>query len=146
MASESTGKGFSPLRPLPISDANHKSRLLPVLLSNWLEIGGFGDPLQLRMPIANPGCYLSFCPTGCKAEVPTAPSLGSTDLLKLLTEFRKLIHSLDYGLIINGYNSGTARGKRCIGEDMKKGCGASMPSPGVPLSLHLYVFTNWEAV
>lgn len=32
------------------------------------------------------------------------------------------------------------------GQVMGKGCGVSMPSPGVPLFQHLHVFTNLEAL
>ena len=45
---------------------------------------------------------------------------------------------------MKGYNSGTARWKRCIGEGVEKGLGASMPSPGITLH-HLHVLTNLEA-
>ena len=33
-------------------------------------------------------------------------------------ELRKIFYFLDYQLIIKGYNSGTARWKRCIGQGM----------------------------
>ena len=58
-ASESTGQGLSPTRLLSTSNVNLKPRLLLVLLTDQLQIGGFHDPLLgLQMPTANPGCYL----------------------------------------------------------------------------------------
>ena len=35
-ATDATGSGLSPTRLPPSSDANHKSRLLPMLLTDWL--------------------------------------------------------------------------------------------------------------
>ena len=56
----------------PTGDANCEPRLLPVLLTNWLQIGGSQDSLlRLQTPVASPGCYLYFWPTDCKSEVPT---------------------------------------------------------------------------
>lgn len=63
------------------------------------------------MPIVNPGRRLCFWRTSYNAEVPTSPCL-----LERLTEFRKTVHSLDYRLIIKGYNSGRTRWKRGIGQ------------------------------
>ena len=58
-------------------------------------------------------------------------SLGSINLLEWLTELSETFHLLDYQFIIKGYNSGTAKWKRCMG----KGHDASIPSPKVvPLS------------
>ena len=52
----------------------------------------------------------------------------------------------DYQFIIKGYNSGTTRWKRCVGQGMRKGLRASMPSPGVSLSPNFHVFTNLEGL
>ncbi|KAF0875920.1 FHR5 protein, partial [Crocuta crocuta] len=57
------------------------------------------------------------------------PSLGLINLLEQLTELRETFYLLDYGFIIKGYNSGTARWKRCIGQGMGKGHRTSMPFP-----------------
>ena len=40
----------------------------------------------------------------------------------------------------------TARWKRFVRQGMGKGCGVSMPSPGIPFSPHLQVFTSSEAL
>ena len=45
--------------------------------------------LQLQMPVTSPGCYLCFCLTGYKLEVPTSPFFGLTTLLGQLTELRE---------------------------------------------------------
>ena len=60
------------------------------------------------MPIKSPSCHLYFWPTDGNSH---DPSLGSINLLELLTELRKYIYSLDYWFIIKdikGYKS-TAR-------------------------------------
>ena len=100
----------------------------------------------LQLPAASPGCYLYFCMTGYKSDVPMVPSLGLINSLERLTAFRKLMYSLDYQFTIKGYNSRTARQKRCIRQGMGKGHGAFMPSPGSPLSQHFHVFTSLEAL
>ena len=46
------------------------------------------------------------------------PSPVSINLLEWLTELRKTVYFLDYSFIIKGYNSGTSRWKRCMGQDM----------------------------
>lgn len=46
------------------------------------------------------------------------PSLGSINLLDRLTKLRKTIDLLGYSFIIKGYNLGTARWIRCIGQGM----------------------------
>ena len=58
--SHSTGKGLSPTRPTSTSDTSCKSRLLPVLLTNWLQTGSSNNSFQLRMPITSPCCYPYF--------------------------------------------------------------------------------------
>ena len=67
-------------------------------------------------------------------------SLGINDSLEWLTKFR------DHWFIIKGYNSGTARWKRGVGQDLGKGYGASTPSPGAPLSPNLHTFINREVL
>ena len=41
IASDSTGEGFSPIT----SNVNHKPRLLPVFLTDWLSVENFYDLL-----------------------------------------------------------------------------------------------------
>ena len=72
------------------------------------------------------------------------PSLSSVNLLEWLTELKGTFCLQDHQFIIKGYNSGTAKWKRCIGQGMRKRHRASMPSPGTPLSSNLHVFTNLE--
>ena len=94
------------------------------------------------MPITSPGCHLYFWLPGSKSEVSKTPSLGLINLLEWLTELRETFYLLDHWFIIKGYNSGTARWKRCRGQGMGKVHGASTPSPGMPLSPQFQVFTN----
>ena len=74
------------------------------------------------------------------------PSLGSINFLEQLTGLRETFYLLDYQFILKGFKSGKARGKRCIEQGGEKGGGASMPSLGSPLSRHLHVDTNLEAL
>lgn len=101
----------------PTSDAICKPRLLLVLLTDWL--------------------------TDYKLQFSTTSSLGSINLLEQLAELLETFYQLDHWLIIKGYNAGTARWKCYTEQRVGKGCKASMSSPGVPLSQHLYMFTNW---
>ena len=70
---------------------------------------------------------------------------GSNDPLtyRTATELRNTLYLLSL-VYYKGYNSGITKWKRCIGQDMVEGQGTSKPSPGVPLSQHLLVFTNPE--
>ena len=70
------------------------------------------------------------------------PSLGLIHLLDWLTELGEV---LEYWFIMKEYNSGRARWKRSIGKGTGKEHAASMPSPVMPLSQYLPVFTNQEA-
>lgn len=96
------------------------------------------------MPIASSSCYLHFWPTSCKLEVPTTSSLGS--ITRVVHRIQEIICSVDHQLIIQRYNSGIARSKRCIGQCMEKGHWAFMLSPGTLLSLYLGTITNPEAL
>lgn len=73
-------------------------------------------------------CHLCFWPKGYRMEVPVTPSLGLINLLEQFTDLRKTFYLLDYWFIIKGYNSGTARWKRCTRQGMGKGYRASMLS------------------
>lgn len=42
------------------------------------------SPLLLQMPIPTPACHLFFWPTSYRLKIPTAPSLGSINLLEWL--------------------------------------------------------------
>lgn len=87
--------------------------------------------------ISSPGCYLGFWLPGYKLEVPTIPYLGSMNLLELLKELRETFYLLDHRFIIKGYNSSTVGWKRCQGQGVREGHGASVPSLGTPLSPHI---------
>ena len=58
--------------------------------------------------------------------------------------FILFFYLLDHWFIIKGYNSGTARGKRSLGQGAGEGRTASVSSPGAPLSPdnHLHKFNN----
>ena len=72
--------------------------------------------------------------TSYRLKVPTAPFLGSVDLLEQLTDLRETFYLLDSFSIIKGYNSGTARWKKCIRECMGQEYGAFILSLGAPVS------------
>lgn len=83
---------------------------------------------------------LVLWPTGYKLEVPTTSFLGF-NLLLWLTELRETFYLLDHQFITKWYNSGTSRWKMHK-TGIVKGLRVSMPSPGVPRSPNLHVFTN----
>lgn len=71
-----------------------------------------------------------------------APSLGSMNLLKQLTE-KETLNSLDYQFIIKGCNLVTAQRKSCTEQGMGKG--VELPCLLQPsVSPNLYLFTNPE--
>ena len=111
-------KGSVPQPPTPTSKPNHNSRLSPVLVTEQLQIRGSHYPL------------LRF------------------DEFSRVAVFRGTYYLLDDWLIIKVYNSGTARWKRCTGQGVGKGRGASMSSPSMctSLSQHLHLVTNPEAL
>lgn len=69
-------------------------------------------------------------------------SLGSIYLLEQLTKLREMFYLLDDQFIIRGYNSRTARKKEMHEAQRCMRYRASMPSPRIPLSPNLRVFTN----
>ena len=73
------------------------------------------------------------------------PSSSLINLLEQLTEPKETFSLVDHWFIMEGYNSGTSRWKRWVGQGMGKGHGASMLSLSAPLSPNLYVFINLEA-
>jgi len=79
-------------------------------------------------------------------EIPANPSLSSVSFLEWLSEPRETFYLLGYWFIIKGHNSGSARWKGYTGQGMGKEPGPSMPSPAGPLSQHIQVVTNWEAL
>lgn len=97
------------------------------------------------MPVASPGCHLCFWPTSYRLEVPTPPALGSIILLERLTELKETVYLLASRFIVKAYKSGTAGWKRCVGQGVGEGCGASLPAARMPLSPHLHLF-NLEAL
>ena len=102
-------------------------------------------PPSPQMPISGTGCYQYFWPTSYKSEVPTTPSLSCINLLEWLTELRKLVYLLDHQFIVKVCNSGTARWKRCIGQDMGKGTQSFQALPEhttLPESSPVHQFRN----
>ena len=79
--------------------------------------------------LSSPGCHLCFCPTSWRSEVPTTPSLASTDMLEQLTKQRETFYSLEDFAI-----KGTARWEGRMWGSRGEGCGAPRPSPGAPPS------------
>lgn len=68
IAPDSTGQGFSLTRlsPASTSEASSKPRLLLMLLTNELSIGGSHDLLfGLQTPVASLGCLLPALLTDC---------------------------------------------------------------------------------
>ena len=51
-------KGLVPTRLFSTSEASHQLRLLSMPLTDRLKIRGSKDPLQFKLTIASPGCYL----------------------------------------------------------------------------------------
>ena len=62
---------YSPIGSLSAYDTSDKPRLLPMFLTNHLQIGNSHYPFKLRMPITSPSFCLYFWPTGGKSEIPT---------------------------------------------------------------------------
>ena len=114
IASDSTSKRLSPTRLPCTSEAKCKPRQA-MLLTNQLQTRGSNNTVQLRMPIASPDCYLHFRPIGYKSEVPTTPSLALINFSEGSQNSGSLFYLLDDPFLVKGYNSGTARWKRCIG-------------------------------
>lgn len=89
-------KGSVP-QDCPNCNANHKSRSLLVLLTDY------------------------------KSEDLMTPSSGSMYLWEWLTELRETLYLLDYQFAVKAQSPGTARWKRCIGQGKWEGCRAFMP-------------------
>ena len=77
---------------------------------------------------------------------PHNPLFSSLNLLEYPTEIKEAFYLLDYQFIIKEYNSGTAKWKRCIGQGMGIGPGASKSSSGTQIFQNLHVFSNPEAL
>ena len=86
--SDSTDKRLSPTRLVSTSDISCKPGLLPVLLTNELQIRFQQSFLLFRMPTESPDCYL-YSWLDINQRSPTPPSLGSINFLGQLTELRK---------------------------------------------------------
>ena len=93
-----------------------------------------GSVLQV-CPVPTPSPPLLTHPLSIDGA--TTPSLGSMHLLEQFTELRETFYLLDHQLIMNGWNSGTARWKRCLGRGTGRGLRASMPFPGCYSSMCL---------
>ena len=85
------------------------------------NMGFVSPPTPIQLPFASPGCYLCIWPTGFIIEVPMASFWVFTNLPEWLTGIRETFYLLGHRCIITGYNSGTARWKRCIGQGVGKG-------------------------
>lgn len=89
------------------------------------------------------GCHLCFwlisCRPeviSCKLEVPTTPSLASSNLWEWLTDFRKTVCFAVCQFIQKEYDRGyrwTSRLKRWVGQACGRGQGSCTPSPGALL-------------
>lgn len=91
-------------------------------------------PPNQQMPVASPACHLGFWQISYnRSEVPMTPSSDLINLLDWLSKLREAFYLLDHWCIIKGYNSGTTRWKKCLGQGMGKGCRASVPSPDTNL-------------
>ena len=77
------------------------------------------------MPVTSPGYHPCFWPMGYRLEVPKTPSLVLINLLEWLTKLRETFYLLDHWFIIKGYNSGRARWKKCMEQNIGKGYRAS---------------------
>lgn len=62
------------------------------------------------------------------------PSLGSIYFLEQLTELKETFYILNYPFIRKGYNSGTARWKRCVGQGTGRGVELPWHSSQIPTS------------
>ena len=87
--------------------------------SHKLRTQSHKTAISLHMPIASPGCYLGFWLNSYKSEVPTTP----TSFLIICQNGSQNSGSLCTRLLVyyEGYNSGRARWKRCIGQDTREG-------------------------
>ena len=114
--------------------------VLKILAAHWLKITLLGDRIRfhrfgaqsykaVRTSEANCRSKSSpvLCPTSCRYQSPTAPNLGWISVLEWHTN-----SGIFYCL--GGYNSGTARGKRCMGQGMETGHRAAVPSSATSLS------------
>ena len=101
-------------------------------------------PPLTKMPITSPGYHPCFWPMGYRLEVPKSPSLVLINLLEWLTELRETFYLLDHWFIIQGYNLGTARWKRCTRQGMWEQAWSFHAPLTVPLSQST-LFTNSKA-
>lgn len=82
------------------------------------------------MLVSSPGFYLCFWPTGYKLDVPQTFLSGMISLLERLTGLKEIFYLLDHQFILKGYNSGTVRWRRYIGQSMGTELEAALSSPG----------------
>ena len=113
IASDSTGKGLSPIR-------------LPHFLPLSVRACTLTHTHTLQTPLANPSCYPYFSLTGYKIEIPTTSSLGLISLSEWLTELRKTLYLLNHCLlwfIMKGYGegNGTPLQYSCLENPMEGG-------------------------
>ena len=84
--------------------------------------------------MASSGCHLCYWLTYYRLKIPTTPSLCLTTLPVQLTELRKSFYLLDHWFITHGYNSGSARWKRCTRQGMWEQAWSFRAPLSVPLS------------
>ena len=84
--------------------------------------------------MASSGCHLCYWLTYYRLKIPTTPSLCLTTLPVQLTELRKTFYLLDHWFITHGYNSGSARWKRCTRQGMWEQAWSFRAPLSVPLS------------
>ena len=95
----------------------------------------------------SPGCHLCFRLQGYSSEVLTTLSSVSINLLAWLTECGRIFYfpykegcfTSDYGFMIKGYSSGTARKKGCTGQSVAKERGALSKHTTLP---NVHMCTN----
>ena len=61
-------------------------------------------PSPLQMPTTSLDCYLCFGLNGCKSDDPMILSSGLINLVKWLTELRKILYLLDHQFVIKQNN------------------------------------------
>lgn len=86
------------------------------------------------MLVSSPGFYLCFWPIGYKLDVPKTPLPGLINLPERLRGLKEIFYLLGHQFIIKGYNLGTVRWRRYIGQSMGKELEAAKSSPGASRS------------
>ena len=80
------------------------------------------------------------------AKPPSTAHNHPLSCLEWSMKLQVILYLVDYWFIIIGYNSGIARWKRCIEQEIGKRHGAFVPSQILSLSPNVHVFSNLEDV